>query len=49
MLAARTVLWRHGLFIESQEVGGESARTVHLAVGNGRVQIFNGREQIKEM
>ena len=49
VLAARTVLWRHGLFIESQEVGGESARTVHLAVGNGRVQIFNGREQIKEM
>lgn len=49
VLAARTILWRHGLFIESQDVGGGSARTVHLTVGNGRVQIFSGREQIKEM
>ena len=49
VLAARSVLWRHGLFIESQDVGGVSARTVHLAVADGRLQIFNGREQIKEM
>lgn len=49
VLAARTVLWRHGLFIESQDVGGMSARTVHLAVRDGRVQIFNGRDRIKEM
>lgn len=49
VLAARTVLWRHGLFIDSQDVGGVSARTVHLAVKDGRMLIFNGREQIKEM
>jgi chemotaxis protein CheD len=49
VLAARTVLWRHGLFIDSQDVGGASARTVHLAVKDGRLLIFNGREQIKEM
>ncbi len=49
ILAARTILWRHGLFIESQEVGGASARTVHLSVSDGCLRIFNGREQIKEM
>jgi chemotaxis protein CheD len=49
VLAARTVLWRERLFIEAQEVGGASARTVHLSVGDGRLRIFNGREQIKEM
>jgi chemotaxis protein CheD len=49
VLAARTILWRQGLFLEAQEVGGVSARTVHLSVGDGRLRIFNGREQIKEM
>jgi chemotaxis protein CheD len=49
VLAARTVLWRHGLFVDSQDVGGVAARTVHLAVGDGRVRIFNGRDQIKEL
>jgi chemotaxis protein CheD len=49
VLAARTVLWRYGIFIDGQEVGGSLARTVHLAVDDGRLLIFNGREQIKEM
>ena len=49
VLAARTILWRQGLFLEAQEVGGVSARTVHLSVGDGRLRIFNGREQVKEM
>ena len=49
ILAARTILWRKGAFIEAQEVGGGAARTVHLSVGDGRLRVFNGREQIKEM
>ncbi len=49
VLAARTVLWRHGLFIDSQDVGGAAARTVHLSVRDGRMLIFNGHEQIKEL
>jgi chemotaxis protein CheD len=49
VLSARTVLWRHGLFVDSQDVGGVSARTVHLAVRDGRMLIFNGHEQIKEL
>ena len=42
-LAARNLLWRNGVLIKAQDVGGATARTVHLTVQNGRVQIFNGR------
>ena len=42
-LAARNLLWRNGVLIRAQDVGGASARTVHLSVQGGRVQIFNGR------
>ena len=42
-LAARNLLWRNGVLIRAQDVGGVAARTVHLAVQDGRVQIFNGR------
>jgi chemotaxis protein CheD len=43
-LAAKNVLWRNGVIINAQDVGGETARTVHLSVADGRVQVFNGRE-----
>jgi len=49
ILAARSVLWRYGLFVDAQDVGGASARTVHLAARDGRVLVFNGREQTKEI
>jgi chemotaxis protein CheD len=42
-LAARSLLWRNGVLIRAQDVGGGTARTVHLTVQDGRVQIFNGR------
>ena len=37
------------MFVAAQEVGGASAATVHLSVGDGRLRIFNGREQTKEL
>jgi len=49
ILAARSVLWRYGLFVDAEEVGGAAARTVHLVARDGRVLVFNGREQIKEI
>jgi len=49
ILAARSVLWRYGLFIDTQDVGGVSARTVHLTARDGRLLVFSGREQIKEI
>jgi len=42
-LAARNLLWRNGVMIRAADVGGADARTVHLSVHDGRVQIFNGR------
>ena len=48
-LAAKNILWRNGVLINAQDVGGTAARTVHLIALDGRLQIFNGREQIKEL
>jgi chemotaxis protein CheD len=48
VLAARSILWRMGLFIEGQEVGGVAARTVHFAAKDGRLLVLSG-QQTKEM
>jgi chemotaxis protein CheD len=42
-LAAKNLLWRNGVFVASQEIGGSGARTLHLSVADGRLQIFNGQ------
>jgi chemotaxis protein CheD len=43
LLAARQMLWRNGVFVAAEDVGGTDARTVHLSVGTGRLQVFSGR------
>jgi len=48
VLAARSILWRLGLFIEAQEVGGVDARTVHFSAKDGRLLVLSG-QQTKEM
>lgn len=48
-LAAKNLMWKNGVLIKSHDVGGTTVRTVHLSARDGRVQIFNGREQIKEL
>ena len=42
-LAARNVLWRNGVFVAAEDVGGADARTVHLSVADGRLEIFSGQ------
>ncbi len=39
-LAARRILWRAGLLIHGEAVGGEHSRTVRLEVGAGRVWLL---------
>lgn len=39
MIMLRKLLWKNGVLIESEEVGGSIARTMHLEVGSGRVWI----------
>ena len=45
LFAARNLLWRNGVFIAAEDVGGTDARTVHMSVRDGRVQVISGRSQ----
>jgi chemotaxis protein CheD len=45
LLAARNLLWRNGVFIAAEDVGGTDARTVHMSVDDGRLQVMTGRSQ----
>ena len=42
-LAAKNILWRNGVFVSGQEIGGTGARTLHLSVADGRLLIVNGQ------
>jgi chemotaxis protein CheD len=46
ILAARTLLWKNGVMVQREAVGGTEARTVALEVGDGRIQVTSGRETI---
>jgi chemotaxis protein CheD len=40
--AIRKILWQHGMFIESEDVGGGAPRTVYLRVADGSLTIKSG-------
>jgi chemotaxis protein CheD len=42
-LAAKNVLWRAGVFVSGQEIGGTGARTLYLSVSDGRMEVHNGQ------
>jgi chemotaxis protein CheD len=46
LLAAKQMLWRNGVLIDKEEVGGRTVRTVHMTVGDGRVQVTSGRDVV---
>jgi chemotaxis protein CheD len=41
-LAARKILWKAGILIAAEEVGGDVSRTVRLEVGTGRMWLREG-------
>jgi chemotaxis protein CheD len=47
ILAARNLLWKNGVLIKADAVGGTRARTVTLSVGDGRLQISSAGEPIQ--
>jgi chemotaxis protein CheD len=47
ILAARALLWKNGVMVEKEAVGGNEARTVALDAGDGRIQVTLGRETIQ--
>jgi chemotaxis protein CheD len=44
ILSAKNLLWKNGVFIRAEDVGGMLPRTVTLSVGEGRLQISTGGE-----
>lgn len=49
ILAAKNLLWKLGLLIKGESVGGTTVRTVHLAVGTGLVQVSSHSSVIQEL
>jgi chemotaxis protein CheD len=45
-LAARSILWRNGVLVKGEALGGTLARTVTLSLLDGSVEITNGREHV---
>jgi len=37
--AIRQLLWKNGMFIDAEDIGGTHARTLYLAVNNGTVAV----------
>lgn len=44
-LALRKILWKAGVMIHHEDIGGTRPRTVRMPVGTGRVVISHGREE----
>lgn len=47
ILAARSLLWKNGVMVQKEAVGGSEARTVSLHVSDGAVQVSSGRETLQ--
>jgi len=48
-LAARRLLWQHGIFIHAEALGGTEPRTVNFSVADGHYQVSCGRELVQEL
>lgn len=48
LLAARNLLWKQGIMVKGEAVGGTVARTVHMDVGPGRIRVTSGSELLHE-
>ena len=47
-LSLRKALWKAGVFVQAEAVGGNSSRTVRLEIGTGRCWIHQG-SQVEEL
>jgi chemotaxis protein CheD len=47
--AARQMLWKNGVLIQKEAVGGREPRTVAIDVRDGRVRVSTGRETVCEL
>lgn len=44
--AIRKILWQHGMLIEAEHVGGNTPRTMYLAISDGSVTLKMGQETV---
>jgi chemotaxis protein CheD len=49
ILAARKLLWKNGVLVHADAVGGTAARTVTLAIADGRVRISSAGQPMLEL
>ncbi len=49
VLASKNLLWKLGLLIKTEAVGGNLARTVHFSVGTGAVQVTSGSSGVVQI
>ena len=49
ILAAKNMLWRNGVLVKAEDVGGKAIRTVSLFVADGRLQITTGRDHVNQL
>jgi len=50
ILAARGLLWKNGVMLKGEAVGGRDPRNVLIDAGDGRVQVTSsGREPVQEL
>jgi len=49
ILAARSALWRNGIMINGEAVGGTAARTITMAVADGRVIVKSEGQLVAEL
>lgn len=49
LLAARNILWKNGMLVESEATGGSTPRSVSLQLSDGSLQVTSGRELITEL
>jgi chemotaxis protein CheD len=47
-LAMRKILWKAGVLVQAEEVGGAVSRTVRLEVGSGKMFLRQGGERERE-
>jgi chemotaxis protein CheD len=43
--AMRRILWKAGILLQAEAIGGMKSRTVRLEIGTGRVSVLEGGEQ----
>lgn len=49
VIASKNLLWKLGLLLKAEAVGGTQARTVHLSVGSGLARITSGNLAVAEL